>query len=165
MKWLLMLSGILSLYAEADNSSQVSGLWASDRSILEVSESNGNLQGIIIAMQDPVYTPDEDKKRAGKPRIDDNNPDKALRKRTILGLDIFAAYRLNDGEWQGKIYDPESGKTYKSQMHVGTDGRLEIRGYVGIPMFGRTASFDPVNACLEHIVEMLKMTARADLCF
>jgi uncharacterized protein (DUF2147 family) len=42
---------------------------------------------------------------------------------------------------KGRIYDPESGKTYKSKMTLAAPNRLEIRGYVGIPLFGRSTTW------------------------
>jgi len=42
-------------------------------------------------------------------------------------------------------------------MKVGKDGRLEIRGYIGVPMFGRTSKFEPVNVCSEEIRHLLTM--------
>ena len=56
-----------------------------------------------------------------------------------MGLDLLSQYQYKDGKWQGQLYDPESGKTYKSQITLRSDGKLQMRGYVGAPMFGRTA--------------------------
>ncbi|MEO2176973.1 MAG: DUF2147 domain-containing protein [bacterium] len=165
MKWwtLLMVLSAWPVLA-ADKREQVKGLWASDGSIFSVYEKAGQLHGEIIALKDPVYTLTEDAARAGMTRVDDNNPDEALRNRPILGLEMFTGYQFEGDQWQGNIYDPESGKTYKSKVQLARDGRLEIRGYTGIPMFGRTAQFDPAGSCLGHIMEMLEMTKHSELC-
>jgi uncharacterized protein (DUF2147 family) len=89
--------------------------------------------------------------------VDLHNPDAALRSRTLLGLDLLDGYQYKDGKWQGNLYDPESGKTYKSQITLGADGKLQMRGYVGMPMFGRTAEFVPVSSCSGAIPKMLAM--------
>ncbi|MBC7867421.1 MAG: DUF2147 domain-containing protein [Gloeobacteraceae cyanobacterium ES-bin-316] len=38
----------------------------------------------------------------------------------------------------GKIYDPSSGKTYSCTMKIEGLNTLEIRGYIGISLFGKT---------------------------
>jgi uncharacterized protein (DUF2147 family) len=132
----------------------VLGRWASDGSIIEVSETSGVLTARVVAIRDAVYRPGE-AGEPGTPRRDDRNPDVELRERPVVGIDLLSQYRFDDGQWRGRIYDPESGNTYASTMKVGKDGRLEMRGYVGVPWIGRTAMFDPVTACKPHIVAML----------
>ncbi|HEY0877945.1 MAG TPA: DUF2147 domain-containing protein [Zeimonas sp.] len=42
----------------------------------------------------------------------------------------------------GRILDPNNGKVYRSQMRVVDGGeRLEVRGYIGAPLFGRTQTW------------------------
>ncbi len=42
----------------------------------------------------------------------------------------------------GRILDPQNGKVYRSRMRVVDGGeRLEVRGYVGAPLFGRTQTW------------------------
>ena len=81
----------------------------------------------------------------------------ALRTRPLLGLDLLSQYQYKDGKWQGQLYDPESGKTYKSQITLGSDGKLQMRGYIGMPMLGRTAMWTPVSSCSANIVKMLAL--------
>ena len=88
----------------------------------------------------------------------------SLRSRTVIGINMLTDYALKDDRWQGKIYDPESGNTYQSRMKRNDDGQLEIRGYIGMPMFGRTAVFEPVSLCTADIRAMLSRTDRTDIC-
>jgi uncharacterized protein (DUF2147 family) len=39
----------------------------------------------------------------------------------------------------GQCYDPDKGKTYKCKLRMIDTSRLELRGYVGISLLGRTA--------------------------
>ncbi|MDR7332864.1 DUF2147 domain-containing protein [Roseateles asaccharophilus] len=47
-------------------------------------------------------------------------------------------------EWRGRIFNRENGKTYRCLMSVGQGGELQLRGYVGLPMFGRTQTWQRV---------------------
>jgi uncharacterized protein (DUF2147 family) len=44
------------------------------------------------------------------------------------------------GEYTGgRILDPDNGKLYRCRMVLTDDGsRLDIRGYIGVPMLGRS---------------------------
>lgn len=160
----LMIFVLGAVSSAADNRDSVKGYWASPGSIFEVYERDGSLYGQIRVLKDPYYLPEEVPGLSGKPRTDRLNPDPDLQSVPLIGLHMFSAYEFKDGQWQGLIYDPESGKTYKSRMKVNAEGELEIRGYVGVPMFGRTARFLPVESCDEHIVEMLSDLPGVDAC-
>ncbi|MFT7686493.1 MAG: hypothetical protein ACI9FB_001838 [Candidatus Azotimanducaceae bacterium] len=168
MRWnpfiCLLLLILQSGAASAQKNNDVMGSWASNGSIFRVYEENGRLHGRVEAVKDAVYLSEEDPARAGQIRLDDMNPDDVLKKRPLVGIEMFSEYRIKDGQWQGLIYDPESGKTYQSKMKVATDGRLEIRGYIGIPMFGRTSKFQPVKACSEEIQQLLAMMNNSQTC-
>ena len=73
------------------------------------------------------------------PRTDSKNPDKNKRNQEIVGLIILTNFSFDDDEWDGgKIYDPESGKTYSCNLSLKDKNTLNVRGYVGISLFGRT---------------------------
>ena len=164
MKYLcLLLSIFLGVLAHADERAAVLGRWASDNSILEVVESGGQLHATIIALLDPVYRADEDGV-AGTVRVDSKSPNEVLRSRPLVGIDLLEAYSYEDGKWRGRIYDPESGKTYKSQMTVDPNGNLLMRGYIGMPMLGRTATLKPVASCTGNIPKMVASVSPAGSC-
>ncbi len=62
---------------------------------------------------------------------DINNPNKALRSRTLLGMDILTGFKEAGNEWKGQIYDPKSGKTYRSVVYKGKSGNLVVKGCIG----------------------------------
>jgi uncharacterized protein (DUF2147 family) len=74
---------------------------------------------------------------------DVNNPESKLKNRDLIGLVILQDFKYTGSAWEeGKIYDPKSGKTYDCILKVKDNNKvLEIRGYVGVPMFGRTATW------------------------
>lgn len=74
--------------------------------------------------------------------IDARNPDPALRNRPICRLAIGTGFRLVDPTHavSGRIYDPESGNTYKSVM-TSVGNELNLRGYIGFKALGRTQTW------------------------
>ncbi|HME23779.1 MAG TPA: DUF2147 domain-containing protein [Acetobacteraceae bacterium] len=43
-----------------------------------------------------------------------------------------------DGRWRGDVTNPRDGKTYRALLWVDDAGRLNLRGYIGIPLLGST---------------------------
>ena len=109
----------------------------------------------VVVLLEPNYAVGEPGGPPGTAKRDHANPDEALRDRPIIGLELLSEYRYEGGKWQGRIYDPESGKVYDSTMRVGRDDKLRMRGYIGMPMFGRTETFQPLRACTASIRTML----------
>lgn len=76
-------------------------------------------------------------------RKDGKNPDEKLRSRELLGAVILKNFKFTGSAWEnGTIYDPNSGKTYDCILKI-KDGNktLDIRGFVGVAMFGRTSTW------------------------
>jgi uncharacterized protein (DUF2147 family) len=66
----------------------------------------------------------------GKPTTDVNNPDKGLRSRPIAGLTILTGFVADGDHWSGRIYDPRSGRTYRSELRR-EGGTLKVKGCFG----------------------------------
>jgi uncharacterized protein (DUF2147 family) len=66
----------------------------------------------------------------GGPVVDENNPDPKLRTRPVMGLQILSGYRKEaPGRWvDGRAYDPEDGKSYRSNLEIRPDGKLKVEG-------------------------------------
>lgn len=78
----------------------------------------------------------------GKPKVDARNPDESKRNRPIIGLVLLKGFE-KDGSNEytdGTIYDPKNGKTYSCKMTL-NGNELDVRGYVGISMIGRTTKW------------------------
>jgi uncharacterized protein (DUF2147 family) len=79
------------------------------------------------------------------PGKDEKNPAASLRQRDLLGLELLSNFTFDDGVYTGgKIYDPESGKTYDCKITMKGDA-LKVRGYIGISLLGRTEVFTRVK--------------------
>jgi len=82
---------------------------------------------------------------AATPKKDLENPDKLLRQRDLLGVNLLTNFTYNDGEYSGgEVYDPANGKTYSCNISFAGQN-LKVRGYVGISLFGRTEIFERIK--------------------
>jgi len=141
-----------TLPAAAQQADAVVGTWlteAGDRggkARVEVAREGGEMIGRIVWLEEPEFP---DGEHAGEAKTDLENPDAALRDRPILGLRILDGFTYaGRGTWRGgTIYDPANGKTYKAKLYLdGDDDRtLDIRGYIGITLFGRTTTWKRVD--------------------
>lgn len=80
---------------------------------------------------------------SGKPKLDVKNPDQTLRSRPLLNLEFLKNFVYKGGDsWEnGEIYDPQSGKTYSSKISMPGNDKLNLRGYIGVSLFGRTETW------------------------
>jgi uncharacterized protein (DUF2147 family) len=71
------------------------------------------------------------------------NPNARLRNRDLVGTVILKDFVFKGDSWEnGTIYDPHSGKTYECILKVKDNNqKLDIRGFVGAAMFGRTSTW------------------------
>jgi uncharacterized protein (DUF2147 family) len=68
----------------------------------------------------------------GNDQRDINNPDAAKRKRKLLATTpILSAFTQDSDLWRGQIYDPKSGKTYRSIVRRKGPNLLEVKGCLG----------------------------------
>lgn len=107
---------------------------------VEVFKTGSEYKGKVIWFDDT-----DNKLRPMKERTDSNNPEKTLRERKILGLEVLHGlhYDADDDEWRnGKIYDASSGKTWNAKVWIDNDGSLKVRGYWHISLLGQTMSFN-----------------------
>ncbi len=154
MKILLALPLLLLPAAPARaaaGAGDILGLWKTDPTDkgyahVEITEQDGLYRGRIVWLSEPNFPAGD--VAAGQPKVDRLNPDPALRGQPILGLPLMEGFEYaGGGLWRGgRIYDPESGKTYKCKMQLAADGTLRVRGFVGISLLGRTTVWMPVAA-------------------
>lgn len=124
--------------ASADPDSPV-GLWKSidDKSgeakaLIRIQEVDGELRGVI----ESILTP-------GRADAVCDKCEGELRGKPIRGMRILEGLRKVGDWWEGgTILDPKNGKTYRSQLRTAEGGsRLEVRGYIGMPILGRTQTW------------------------
>jgi uncharacterized protein (DUF2147 family) len=113
-----------------DPAAQILGNWLTEPrdGIIEISRaSDGSYRGTIVGGNDPQ-------------RLDAHNPDQARRSQTLLGQSILRGMKYDgDGKWSGgTIYDPDSGRTYQCRLQRLDQDRLQVRGFIGFALLGRS---------------------------
>lgn len=127
---LLVTTG--SIFAQAAGD-KILGTWLNEEKDgkIEIYKSGSKYFGKLVWGKN-MYEPD------GSSRTDIKNPDPKLRTRKLQDLVLLTNFTFDDGEWEGgKIYDPKSGKTYSCVMRF-KGSVLQIKGYIGITLIGRT---------------------------
>lgn len=126
---------ILGVYYISDDQSD------EDCKIKITKNSAGLYEGQIIWVKNPTF-------KDGSPKRDIKNPDP--KKRNTPGDKIKLLYHFRydskENRWvDGEIYDPVHGKYYKSRMWFEKENVLRVRGYIGVPAFGRTMTWKKIG--------------------
>jgi len=141
MKFLPTLLALLflPLAVKAETLSPV-GTWKNEKATFQIFDQGGKLFGKILTLVEP--------NRDGKPKTDWKNPDASKQNVPILGLVFLKNFSptATPGRWEnGTIYDPENGKTYSSFMQMTGNDKIEVRGFIGVAMFGRSQNWTRVK--------------------
>ena len=114
-----------ALAADADPSAVAGRWWTQDRDgIVQIEPCGAGLCGSVVGVTN--FT------------ADGSSP-KDLHGRSRCHLQIIPDGKVDeDGVWASHITNPDDDKTYTITLRVDHDGRLRMRGYIGIPLFGRT---------------------------
>jgi uncharacterized protein (DUF2147 family) len=117
-----MLPLFLAFAAAAPAS--VEGLWLNDdrKGLVQIAPCGARLCGRIVKVlsRDP-----------NAPKTDVHNPNPALRGRGFVGLPVLTGFERDGQVWKnGRAYDPESGKSYRSTLQLNRDGSLRLTGCV-----------------------------------
>ena len=118
----LILSFLNSNIFADDN---IFGYWLTSESIVKIENCNNQVCGKIVT----VFVEDGVDPES---ILDDNNKDKSLRKRTIIGIDLLSEFEIKNKDQKtfkgGRIYDPRSGNSYKSNLYLNDNGILKVEG-------------------------------------
>lgn len=125
--------------------------------VIQIERDGSTYSGRIVDLEYPTFVagerspegevvPDE---LVGTQKRDVLNVDASLRERPIEGLQHMTGFRhTGRNEWsEGTLYNPEDGKTYRGRLRLRDGGRsLEVRGYIGTPMLGRTQTWTRIES-------------------
>ncbi len=128
--YLVMMTFGLNLTTQAQTQSDaIMGVWltAPKDGKIEIYKESDRFFGKIVWGKEPG-------------RKDEKNPDASLRSHELMGTVILKNFKFNGKDkWEGgTIYDPNNGKTYSCNMKLKDKNTLEVRGYIGFSLLGRT---------------------------
>lgn len=103
----------------------IAGRWVTEErdAVIEIKRCGNVTCGTISRFL--VAPPD------GLDQRDINNPEPNLRRRKLLGLPILTQFTEESSLWRGRIYDPKSGKSYRSVIRRTGPNTIEVRGCIG----------------------------------
>ena len=114
---------------------QVDDATGKPKSVIEITRlADGALQGVVkqVYFSDQGTTHPVCLKCSGERH---NQP--------VVGMVIMWGVKQDGDQWDGgRILDPGNGKTYKVKLTLRDNGsKLDVRGYIGMPMLGRTQTW------------------------
>ena len=137
----ILLISATTAFAQSSVNDKILGIWLSENKDgkVEIYRTGNKYFGKLIWSKH-MYEAD-----GKKSRKDEKNSNPQLRNRNLKDLVMLTNLTYDDGEWSGgKIYDPASGKTYSCNMKL--DGNtLNIRGFIGISLIGKTSAWTRVQ--------------------
>ena len=135
-----MAAAILMLAGPASADPGATGLWrmSNGKVTVKVAPCGAKLCGTVVALKKPR----DDK---GRPRLDKENPNAALRRRPVVGLTILSNMQpAGENYWTGTIYNPDDGNTYSSNMQLQGSNTMRVQGCVA-SVFCKSMKFIRVN--------------------
>jgi uncharacterized protein (DUF2147 family) len=130
----------LHTHAQTNPADRITGIWLTEQKDgkIEISRTGNTYTGKLIWGNSVLD-------KNGNPKHDVNNPDPKLRQRTLQGMVMLTGLQYEDGKWQnGKIYNGLNGKSYRVVVTI-EGNKLELRGYIGLPLFGKTTVWQRVE--------------------
>lgn len=123
--------------AAAANLTDLVGVWMSENKKQKVRVSYDATRKTFTGRLEWMY---EDDQSQGRKMLDVNNPNPKLKTRRVTGITFLHSFKYEgDNKFRGYIYDPVSGKEYRCLLTIRPDRKTaEIRGYILIPLIGRT---------------------------
>jgi uncharacterized protein (DUF2147 family) len=136
---MLFLLFLITGFDIANPAHRLVGTWEYEEKNLriEVFEDNGSFAGKMIWFK----CSSEEVMQASR---DTENPDDKLADRKLLGLKLLENLSYQgENEWSnGKIYDPNSGRTYDACIYLTGPNTATVRGYWKFKWIGRSMVFN-----------------------
>jgi uncharacterized protein (DUF2147 family) len=136
---------LLTLSVQAADDDAILGIWNNQEkdAKIEIFKCSGRYCGKIVWLKEPNYAEGSKDGVPGTPKLDHNNPDPKSRNNPVIGLEIVRGFTsAGDNKWvDGKVYDPKNGKTYSGKMTLVLPNQLDLRGFIGISLLGRTTTW------------------------
>lgn len=126
------------------------GDWLVDSrdAVIRIERVGDEYQGTIHWQLHDRYGPEDGAALQGRLVTDRNNPDPALRDQPLTGLRLLTGLRYDarNNKWTGgRVYNSQNGKTYNCLVTLLSANRLQLRGYIGISLFGGNTVWNRVT--------------------
>lgn len=136
-----LIAAVLAMPAAWAQSTSPVGTWKT------IDDKTGNPKALVRITEDGGVLTGKIEKLFRGPE-EDQNPmcvkcEGARKDQPIIGMTILSGLKKDGNEWTGgEILDPAAGKTYRSKATLKNGGNtLEVRGYIGTPLLGRTQTW------------------------
>jgi uncharacterized protein (DUF2147 family) len=151
--------------AAISDPSGIVGDWLVDSrdAVIRIEQVGDEYQGHILWQLHDTYGPEDGPALNGKIVTDRNNPDPALRSQPLTGLRLLKGLHYDpvSNKWiDGLVYNAENGHTYHCLVRLLDPNRLELRGFIGISLFGgntvwsRVTMRAPVHGGLPFVMDV-----------
>ncbi len=134
--------------AYATQGDEIVGMWITENkdSRVEIYKEGERYFGKIVALKNPEE----------QDNLDEKNPNKEKRSQPLIGLILMSEFEFTGDKWEnGKIYDPDNGKTYRCKISLEKDGTLHVRGYIGVSALGRTTIWENARVYWQRELQFL----------
>jgi len=121
MRTFLVIGCLLLLSSFNDPQEALVGTWLTEdqKSKVEIYQKGDEYFGKIVWLAKGTD-------RKGNPVVDKKNPEKSLRKRPILGIEMIQNLQYRNGKWVGKLYAPKSGRTVDATIELVGQNNLKL---------------------------------------
>jgi uncharacterized protein (DUF2147 family) len=137
----LFISLLLFFLPSEERPDAIVGTWknSTGKGHVQIFRQNGKFHGKITWLKDATDA-------SGKPKTDIKNNDPDQTKKPQIGTLMLKDFEYRKGEWtNGRIYNPSDGKEYKGHIKLNPDRTLNVRGYVGISILGKSDTWTRVK--------------------
>jgi uncharacterized protein (DUF2147 family) len=131
-----------ALFAQTTQTEPIVGNWKTiddktnqPKSIIRIELVDQKLQGTVVK----IFTAPGDRPDPVCEQCKDHRKDKP-----VIGMTIMSGLKKTSSTlWEGgEILDPNNGSIYKVKLNLDAEAKLlSVRGYVGVPMVGRTQTW------------------------
>lgn len=139
----LILASFVFLFGLMAYAQSVTGTWKTiddktgkEKSYVKLYETkSGKIQGDVSK----ILTKGKEDAKCTDCKGDNKN-------KPIQGMTIIWGLEKDGNDWaNGKILDPNSGKEYSCKMKLKDKNTLEVRGFMGVSLLGRTQTWYRVD--------------------
>jgi len=132
-----LLAAVILMASALAQGPAPAGLWRTfnergqAESLVRITEHGGELRGEVVTVFSPPAP-------SANPLCEDCRGE--LKNKPVVGMTILRGLRWDGEQYSGgEIFDPDNGTTYRCRIRIVEDGRkLEVRGFIGVSLFGRT---------------------------